>query len=255
MGTEALIDRAIDLLQQSSRAVALTGAGISTPSGIPDFRSPVSGIWAKFDPMEVASLHAFKRQPQDFYDWIHPLAALILKAQPNPAHFALADLETYGPLKAVVTQNIDMLHHRAKSKGIYEVHGHLREAICMSCGYVTGTEYILPEFVASGKVPRCEICGGVLKPKVTLFGEIPPLMVFQEAELWAATCDLMLVAGSSLEVVPVADLPILAKQNGAKVIIVNQTPTYADTFADVVLHEDVAAILPQLAEPFKVNIF
>ncbi len=250
MANQYIIDKAIHYLQQSERAVALTGAGISTPSGIPDFRSPTSGVWENHDPTQVASIQAFKRRPQDFYDWIHPLASQIIHAQPNAAHYALARLEAAGPLQAVITQNIDMLHHRANSQKIYEVHGHLREATCLDCGYITRARAMLAEFVASGDIPLCELCAGILKPNVTLYGEIPPFFVFQEAELWASTCDLMIVAGSSLQVVPVADLPILAKRNGAKLIIVNQTATYADEIADVVIHDDVANILPTFAASF-----
>jgi NAD-dependent deacetylase len=248
------IKRAVDYLQESNRVVALTGAGISTPSGVPDFRSPLSGVWEKHDPMKVATIQAFNKRPQDFYEWIHPLAELILEAQPNPAHIALVDLEEQGPLQAIVTQNIDMLHQRAGSKCVYEVHGHLREATCTGCGYVTGATRLLADFVASGEMPRCEICNAVLKPNVTLFGEIPPFMVFREAELWAATCDLMLVAGSSLQVLPVADFPLLAKQSGARLIIVNKSATYADEIADLVIRDDVAEVLPKLAAQYRIRV-
>jgi len=248
--SDSLIEQAIDYLKLSSRAVALTGAGISTPSGIPDFRSPNSGLWEEHDPMTVATIDAFERRPQDFYSWLHPLAGLILQAEPNPAHIALADIEAKGPLQAIVTQNFDMLHSRAGSHNIYEVHGHLRQATCMGCGNVSDTEGMLAEFVATMEVPYCDICGQVLKPNVTLFGEVPPLSVFRAAEIWSATCDLMLVVGSSLQVVPVADFPILARQNGARLIIINNSETYADQMADVVIHADVADVLPRLAAPF-----
>jgi NAD-dependent deacetylase len=230
--------------------VALTGAGISTPSGIPDFRSPGTGLWEKRDPMRVASIEVFERNPQDFYDWIYPLAELILQARPNPAHMALADLEANGPLQAVITQNIDMLHNQAGSKNVYEVHGHLRQTTCTGCGVVSDAAGMLQEFVLTKDVPLCERCGQVLKPNITLFGEVPPLTVFRAAEVWSATCDLMLVVGSSLEVIPVADFPLLAKQNGARLIIVNLVETYADQMADVVIRGDVAEVLPRLASPF-----
>jgi NAD-dependent deacetylase len=245
-----LIEQAIAYLKESERAVALTGAGISTPSGIPDFRSPTSGIWNEYDPMVVASIDGFKRRPEDFYKWMHPLAGRILDAEPNPAHIALADLESHGPLKAIVTQNIDMLHDRAGSMNVYEVHGHLRQATCLGCGYVTGATNLLAEFVTTAEMPHCELCGDVLKPNVTLFAEIPPIQVLQAAEIWAATCDLMLVAGSSLQVNPVADLPLLARQNGSRLIIVNLSETYLDGLADLVIRADVADVLPQLADPF-----
>ncbi|UCC54882.1 MAG: NAD-dependent deacylase [Anaerolineaceae bacterium] len=244
------IEQAIKFFKESKRAVALTGAGISTPSGIPDFRSPSSGLWNKYDPMVVASIDGFKRRPEEFYRWIHPLADLILHAEPNPAHMALAELETHGPLKAIITQNIDLLHHRAGSSNVYEVHGHLRQATCLSCGYITGAERMLADFVATAEMPRCELCGDVLKPNVTLYGEVPPLNVFQAAEGWAATCDLMLVAGSSLQVMPVAELPLLARQNGSRLIIVDLLETYLDEMADLVIRGDVAEVLPQLSSSF-----
>ncbi|MDX1413126.1 MAG: NAD-dependent deacylase [Candidatus Promineifilaceae bacterium] len=253
MSVDVLIDQAVLYLQESYRAVALTGAGISTPSGIPDFRSPGSGMWEQHDLLSVANIEAFKRRPQDFYEWIHPLARLVQEAAPNPAHFALKDLENYGPLEAIITQNIDMLHHQAGSQNIYEVHGHLREATCMGCGYVTDVRRIWSEFVSSAEIPHCEFCHDVLKPNITLFGEVPPWPVLQAAETWAATCDLLLVAGSSLEVLPVADLPLLAKQNDARLIVVNYMATYIDERADVVIHGDVAEVLPQLAAPFIMN--
>ncbi len=127
------IEKAADLVAGARYAVALTGAGISTPSGIPDFRSPGSGLWEKVNPMVVASIFAFRLQPQAFYNWLHPLAELMLNAQPNPAHHALADLENMGLLKAVITQNVDNLHQKAGSTKVYELHGHLREATCMRC--------------------------------------------------------------------------------------------------------------------------
>ena len=131
---EAEIQQAAKLLSQSRYAVALTGAGISTPSGIPDFRSADSGLWEKHNPMEVANISAFRRKPEDFYDWIRPLVSITKDAKPNPAHTALAKLEEKGILKAVITQNIDGLHTEAGSKNVYEVHGHTREVECLSCG-------------------------------------------------------------------------------------------------------------------------
>ncbi len=244
------INQAIELIKESRRAVALTGAGISTPSGIPDFRSPGSGLWEEYDLMAVASIEAFERRPQDFYNWIHPLAQLSLEAHPNPAHIALVVLEKHGPLQAVITQNIDMLHHRAGSEKVYEVHGHLRQATCMGCGLVIEAEALLHEFVVTREVPLCELCGSVMKPNVTLYGEMPPFSVLRGAEIWARTCDLMLVAGTSLEVVPVSDLPLMAKQLGARLVIVNLSETYADQLADVVIRGDVADVLPRLAAPF-----
>lgn len=247
---ERQIAAAAALLQQSHQVVALTGAGLSTPSGIPDFRSPRSGIWEHVDPMVVASLAAFRRHPQAFFDWVRPLTHTILTAQPNPAHLALAQLECYGPLKAIITQNIDMLHTRAGSKIVYEVHGHLREATCILCGFFCLAESLLTQVVKEKTIPLCPQCGGVMKPNVILFGEALPWGVFQQAQTAAATCDLMLVAGSSLEVAPVGDLPYLAKRNRARLIIINYGETHLDSLADVVIHGNVADVLPQLARSF-----
>ncbi len=245
-----LIERAVTLLQACRHAVALTGAGVSTPSGIPDFRSAGSGLWGQVDPFEVASLEGFLRRPQAFYDWVYPLAHMTLRALPNPAHYALAHLEQYGPLKSIITQNIDMLHGRAGSQHVYEVHGHLREVTCLQCRRVSPATTLWPDFLASRQMPSCAMCGGILKPNVVLFGEDLPLGTLLGAESEARTCDLMLVAGSSLEVTPAGDLPLIARRAGARLVIVNFTPTPIDRLADVVIRGDVADILPRLAAPF-----
>ena len=246
---ELLIEQAQQMVREARHAVALTGAGISTPSGIPDFRSPNSGLWNEVDPFEVASIYGFRRRPQDFYDWIHPLARLTMEARPNPAHEALAYLETHGPLQSVITQNIDMLHHKAGSRVVHELHGHLREMTCLRCYAVSPAAEILAAFIVSGEVPHCS-CGGVLKPNVILFGEQLPVSVLNEARRQAKACDLMLVAGSSLEVAPAGDLPLLAKECGARLIIVNYDRTFVDEAADVVIHADVVDVLPRLAAVF-----
>jgi NAD-dependent protein deacetylase/lipoamidase len=242
------IDRAADLLRHARHAVALTGAGVSTCSGIPDFRSPGSGLWEQVDPLQVASVFAFRRRPEAFFDWIRPLAHCLLEAQPNPAHIALAQLEAAGLLKAVITQNIDGLHQKAGSQCVLEVHGHLREATCIRCYRVFPTERFIEAFLAEGGVPRCPECGNVLKPNVILYGEQLPAAVMQAAQRHMRWCDVMLVAGSSLEVVPASDLPRLAQHNGARLILVNLQPTYMDAEADVMLHADVAKVLPQIAQ-------
>ena len=244
---DQLIARAADLLREAHYAVALSGAGISTPSGIPDFRSPDSGLWNRTDPFAVASIFAFRRRPEDFYDWIHPLARQVAQAQPNPAHLALAHLESAGLLREVITQNIDGLHQAAGSCNVHEVHGNLREATCMRCARVVSTDSLMADFIADHRIPHCT-CGGVMKPNVVLFGEMLPTDTWSAAERAAARCDLMLVAGSSLEVEPVAGLPLLAADHGARLIIVNYEPTSMDRQADVVIHQDVALVLPRIAE-------
>ncbi|MCB8923074.1 MAG: NAD-dependent deacylase [Ardenticatenaceae bacterium] len=239
----------VTLLRAANHAIALTGAGISTPSGIPDFRSPDSGIWSQTtDPMEVASIYAFKHWPQRFYDWLRPLATMILEAYPNAAHLALAKLEQRGLLKSIITQNIDLLHTKAGSQKVYEVHGHFRQVTCTSCFAQFPAEQYLPEFLETGEVPMCPMCGGILKPDVILYGEMLPISVLNQAQLQTRICDLMLVIGSSLEVAPVGDFPLLAKQSGAKVVMINLEETCLDHIADIIIRADVVDVLPRLAE-------
>ncbi|HMT21659.1 MAG TPA: NAD-dependent deacylase [Promineifilum sp.] len=246
------IDRAIEILHEARHAVTLTGAGISTPSGVPDYRSPKSGLWEKAaDMMEVASIYAFRHHPQAFYDWLRPLLQLIVDAQPNPAHFALARLEAAGKLQAVITQNIDLLHGRAGSRALYEVHGHLREIVCPACHHTIPAGALLEMFLADGRVPHCARCRHVMKPNVVLFGELLPRQTMKAAQQHARAADLMLVAGSSLEVAPACDLPLLALDNGARLIIVNYQETHLDHRADLIIRADLAEVLPRLAEPFR----
>lgn len=243
---DALIIKAAGLLKEATHTIVLTGAGISTPSGIPDFRTPGSGAWEYIDPTEVASIYAFKRYPQNFYDWLRPLLNTVLRAQPNAAHLALARLEQRGHIRCIITQNIDLLHTKAGSQTIYEVHGHLRDMTCISCFAIYPTEQFIPNFQVTGLVPHCPVCDGVLKPNIILFGEMLPVQIMNKAQLQARLCDLMLVVGSSLEVAPAGDLPLLAKQTGAKVIIINLGETYLDEIADVLIRADVVDVLPQL---------
>lgn len=239
---------AAELLKQAKFTIAFTGAGISTPSGIPDFRSHSSGLWEKDDPMAVASIYGFRQNPQAFYNWIYPLARLTVNAQPNPAHLALAELEAHGLLQAIITQNIDMLHTRAGNKTVYELHGHLREATCAHCFTVYPAEPIIQQFLEDRKVPHCSLCGGVIKPNVILFGEQLPVQELQAAKEAARKADLMLIVGSSLEVAPASDLPLLAARNGAKLIIINIDPTPVDSKAQAVIHADAAEILPAIMQ-------
>ncbi|MEW6568707.1 MAG: NAD-dependent deacylase [Chloroflexota bacterium] len=243
-----LLTHAASLLRQAQRAVALTGAGISTPSGVPDFRSAGSGLWENVDPMEVATLSAFRHNPARFYDWVRPLALQILQAEPNPAHMALARLERAGHLRGVVTQNIDDLHRKAGSEHVLELHGHLREATCVRCFHLFPTATLIQAWLESGSVPRCPDCGGILKPNAVLFEEQLPHDVVRQARQWMQTAEVVLVVGSSLEVMPAALLPAEAANAGARVIIINREPTYLDERADAVLRQDVAEVLPQLVD-------
>ncbi|MGD2207002.1 MAG: NAD-dependent deacylase [Anaerolineae bacterium] len=242
---EGRIKRAAELIRRSCHMVAFTGAGHSTASGIPDFRSPGSGLWEKDNPMLVASIWAFRLNPRTFYDWIRPMAKTLLTAPPNLAHYALAELEEIGVLKSIITQNIDNLHQRAGSRRVLELHGHMRNATCIRCYSNVPVDSMMEQRILDGKIPRCK-CGGVLKPDVILFGEQLPVHVLSKARQEARRCDLLLVAGSSLEVTPAADIPFLAVDNDAKAIIVNLQPTAFDHRADVVIHGDVTEVLPAI---------
>ncbi|QPC80974.1 NAD-dependent deacylase [Phototrophicus methaneseepsis] len=243
------IEEAAKLFNHASRIVAFTGAGISTPSGIPDFRSPESGIWENEDPMTVASIFGFRRDPQAFYRWMRPLAKLMRNAKPNAAHFALWHLEALGKLDSIITQNIDMLHSEAGNSRIYELHGHLREATCVECYKVYPGKEIMDRFIKTGDLPRCDCHRqGVLKPNVILFGEQLPYEALQHAKNAIRRCDLLLIIGSSLEVAPASDLPLLAKRSGAKVVMINLHKTDFDRIADVLIRGDVAEVLPAIVE-------
>ncbi len=241
------IRQAADLFRAARYAVALTGAGVSTASGIPDFRSPGSGLWEQADPYEVASLDGFVRRPAAYYAWVRPLARLIREARPNPAHLALAELARRGLLKAIITQNIDGLHQTAGSQVVLELHGNHREATCMKCLKIVPASRYMDQVIETGEVPLCE-CGGVLKPNTVLFGEMLPVGTFYRAEQEARQCDLMLVAGTSLEVAPASNLPEMALRHGAGLIIVNRQRTALDDRATVVIHDDVTRILPAVVQ-------
>ena len=242
------IEDAADLFRKAKRAVALTGAGISTPSGIPDFRSEATGLWSHAEPMEVASLSTFRTSPERFFNWFHPLVGKICSAKPNAAHVALAAMEDSGRLQTIVTQNIDALHQKAGSKHVVEMHGTWRTLSCTECFKQFESEPFLQPYLNVGKIPLCPNCNEILKPDVILFGEQLPQSAWMEAQHAARQCDLILVAGSSLEVLPVAGLPMQALDRGAHLIIINNTPTYLNVRADVVIMDDVATILPEIAK-------
>ena len=246
--TQTDIAFAADLFRQSKHAVILTGAGVSTPSGIPDFRSSDSGLWSKDEPLEVASLSTFRTQPERFFAWFRPLASQIFYAKPNAAHIALAELEKSGYLKSIVTQNIDSLHQKAGSKTVIEMHGTMQTLTCTQCYHQVNAEAYLAPFVEKGEIPHCPKCNQTLKPDVILFGEQLPQAAWHKAQNEARQSDLMLVAGSSLEVLPVAGLPMQALDRGAHLIIINNTQTYLNIRADVAILEDVSTILPAITK-------
>lgn len=240
------VQRAAELIAGAQHVVALTGAGISTASGIPDFRSPHTGLWARVDPMEVATIYAFRHRPADFYNWIRPLANTMRVAQPNEGHSALARLEAAGHLEMIITQNIDGLHQRAGSRNVVEIHGNMQSATCLHCYRVYPSKSFIDALINDGRVPICPECGGVLKPNAILFGEQLPVQALMAAKRAVSSCDLLLVAGSSLEVVPASDLPMLAISHQAKFILINREPTHLDHQGDVVIHDDIAQVLPEI---------
>jgi NAD-dependent deacetylase len=240
------IKLAENLIRRADKVIALSGAGISTPSGIPDFRTEGSGLWAQGESMEIASLNTFRARPERFFNWFRPLATQIYNARPNPAHLALATLEKIEKMDAVITQNIDMLHRKAGSKNVIEVHGSLQSFSCMNCYHRHDHQSLLLPFIDHGQIPFCPDCGSILKPDVILFGEQLPHKPWLEAQRLVKKCDLILVIGSSLEVLPVARLPLEAIEHGAHLIIINQSSTYLDERADIVIRDNVATILPAI---------
>ncbi len=240
-------DLAANLLRQSTSAVSLTGAGISTPSGIADFRTPGTGLWSRVDPA-TATIQHFLRNPVSFYSWwFSETTAQIFDAEPNPAHFALAELEGKGILRSVVTQNIDGLHQKAGARHVLELHGNCHTATCLSCAKSYQGQVLLERRSPDDPVPYCD-CGGLIKPDVVMFGEMLPFDVLQAAQEECSRCDLLLVVGSSLTVTPAADLPWLALQGRAVLVICNIGETWADRYAEVLIQEDVAVSLPAVLE-------
>jgi len=221
---------------------ALTGAGMSTESGIPDFRSPGTGLWEKVDPIATSSADVLYNNPKLFYEVGFTRFVTIGSAEPNTGHYALAGLEDLGLLRGLVTQNIDGLHVRAGSKNVWEVHGHLRTGHCLGCKRRFPFSELIQQVEQKRIPPSCEYCSNMLRPDVTLFGDPMPAQFFEARETLEKECDLMLVAGSSLVVYPVADLPRLAK----KLIIINLAPTDYDIEADVVIREKCGRTLTDL---------
>lgn len=240
------IETAAQLIIKSRRGVVLTGAGISTPSGIPDFRS-TGGLWQRYDAFEVASLSAFRYQPENFFQWLRTIAVDIQRANPNPAHLALSKLEDAGHIRTIITQNVDGLHQRAGSRNVLEVHGTLLTATCIRCYRNYKAQGLIEPFLETGEIPHCTECGGILKPDIILFEEQLPYKTWATAENACRASDLFIVVGSSLEVMPVAGLPVLAVERGAPLVIINKSPTYLDIRADVVITGDAAEILPVIA--------
>jgi NAD-dependent deacetylase len=241
MSSEQPDQQLAELIRTHQPCVVLTGAGVSTESGIPDFRSP-GGLWAEFDPQDYASLESFRRDPVRIWDFYGRRFAFLADAEPNDAHRALARLEQLGLVEAVVTQNIDLLHERAGSREVIEIHGSIRHAVCLSCGREETLAAVLAQLEA-GPAPRCPACEAVLKPGVVFFGELLPVEELEQATALARRARLLLVVGSSLEVHPVAGLPHETLRHGGALAIVNLGPTPLDGRADVRLDGRAGAIL------------
>jgi NAD-dependent deacetylase len=232
------VDRLAELIRESGSAVALTGAGVSVPSGIPDFRTPETGLWAKVDPMEVAHIDVFEQDPARFWSYYRPRFQSLGDKQPNAAHEALAELERRGLIEGVITQNIDRLHSAAGSRNVVEVHGSIATSSCRDCDASFAIDEVEELFDPTG-VPRCGACGGAVKPDVVLFGELLPEAAMAQAQELAEGADLILCVGSSLAVYPVAGLPGLTLERGGKLAIVTKGSTPYDDDAVLKLEGEV----------------
>jgi NAD-dependent deacetylase len=239
-----------ELIGGSACTVALTGAGVSVPSGIPDFRTPETGIWANVDPMKVAHIDVFERDPARFWSYYRPRFHSLGDKEPNGAHEALAELERRGLLEGVITQNIDRLHRAAGSENVVEVHGSIETSSCTRCAASFGLEEVDGLFDEEG-VARCTTCEGPVKPDVVLFGELLPESAMARAQDLAQRAELMIGVGSSLAVFPAAGLPRLTLENGGRLAIVTKAPTPYDDDADLKLDgevdEELGAALAALA--------
>ena len=233
------------LIKSRGKAVALTGAGISVESGIPDFRS-AGGLWDKFDPMEYATIDAFRRDPVKVWEMIHGLEVLLTRAAPNPAHLALAQLEQTGLLRGIVTQNIDNLHQRAGSSRVVEFHGNGQRLRCLSCGAMVQAQ----QAGGAGAPPRCT-CGEILKPDVVFFGEQIPQAALQGATELLEGCEVMLVVGTSATVYPFASLPGVVANRGCTLVEMNLEPTGLSPRCDVTLHAPAGTTLTAVVNRVK----
>lgn len=251
------IETIADMIIQSKQTVVFTGAGHSTESGIPDFRSP-GGIWDRFDPDEFSyqKFLSSEESREKYWEFSKSLWPILDGAKPNPGHYAITELHQLGKLDCVITQNIDDLHQRAgvPEEKVIELHGTTKWVICLECGRRYPREEIYSRLQAGEKVPRCDTCHGIMKPATIAFGQPMPEKETREAQRRSATCDLFLVAGSSLVVYPAAQMPLIAKHNGAKLVIINLTPTPHDAYADIVIHGKTGEMLPQIVEQVKAKL-
>ncbi len=240
------VKRAAEIIASGRLVVALTGAGISVESGIPAFRGS-QGLWEKYDPMEYAHISSFLRNPEKVWGMLVELYEIVKNAKPNPAHYALAELEKLGRCHAVITQNVDALHQKAGSERVIEFHGTGETLTCLSCG-----KRFRVEEIDLGRIPpRCE-CGGVLKPDIVFFGESIPPDALEESFDLARRCDVVLVVGTSAQVYPAAQIPQTAKAHGAKVIEVNLEPTpLTSSITDIFCQGSASKVLPAIVDEVK----
>ncbi len=254
LNLDALIDKLAELIINAKRIVIFTGAGVSTESGIPDFRSP-GGIWDRFDPDDF-TYQKFVRDPESRrkqWQMLHE-GGLTTEANPNQAHYAIAELDRLGKLDCVITQNVDNLHQKAgvSDNKVFELHGNMQWAICMSCGRRYPFEQIKARLDAGEEIPDCGACHGILKPDAVFFGEALPADVLTEATHRSHNCDLFIVIGSTLVVYPAAYMPIYANNSGAKLVIINLSSTPMDGQATVVIRakagETMSRVLQRVTE-------
>jgi NAD-dependent deacetylase len=237
------LERARQRLAQASNVAVLTGAGISAESGIPTFRDAQAGLWAQYDPMQLASEQGFRRDPALVWRWYAARRERVVAAQPNPGHLALAQAESRFAQFHLITQNVDGLHRRAGSRNVNEIHGNILRTVCLgACGFVEDDPSSLPP----GEPPRCPACGEWLRPGVIWFGQALDSAALSAADEAAAACDLMLVVGTSGLVYPAAGLPARARAAGAAIIVVNLQASELDGIADDVLRGPAATVLPAL---------
>lgn len=241
--------RAADILAAAQRLVVFTGAGVSRESGIPTFREPETGLWARYDPMQLATLEGFLRDPALVWQWYEHRFGIAARAQPNPGHRAIAALEELVPQIVVVTQNIDGLHQRAGSSDVVELHGTMHSFRCLP-GRHRGYGWDVVQ-AQEQRPPRCPECGELLRPEVVWFGEALPQAALERAQRLALACDVMLVVGTSGVVYPAAAIPVAARQAGARLIDVNPAADAISRLSDVFLEGPGGEVLPALVEAVR----